>query len=604
MNISSLNLSKLKTWALATAASSALMLSATALADQKMVGYQASWGSIEQVDYDNLSHIIYSFALPRTSGTVIALSAESDTKLRTLVERAHAKDVKVLLAIGGWNNGDDSAFEAFSQTAAGVNNFVADTSYLVDTYNLDGIDLDWEYPDAKWKWNNLVNAMAPAMHNKGKLLTAAVAAYGAGADTVGNIDSLDFVNVMMYECHCGEEEAPFWQMEESLAYWKNRGLEAERLMLGIPFYGGGGQDVSIHKRKAQASLEHAGGIMIWEISQDTSGMIAEIASVLRSGNTGASNPIGGQCSDWAQGTNYSAGDQVAFEGSYYTASNPNPGYIPNVSTWFWDKTPDACQPVTPPDSQCSDWAQGTNYNTGDSVNYQGQSYTATNPNPGYIPTTSTWFWDATPEACSNGGSGGGTLEPTCDDWVSGQNYSTGDMVEFEGQRYISTNDNPGYIPNISTWFWSPTTESCTNNGDNGGTPPVTGSCDGPWYSAHLTNYESYPDPGSDECILYNGCTWAGQFAGLSGVQPESWVAANNIIAVHSKDWAWLNGKTLNLRQGGNAIQAVVYDMCADSDCNNCCTNNLGGDGFLIDVEKYTMQRFGTGSGIVEWQVCE
>ena len=31
---------------------------------------------------------------------------------------------------------------------------------------------------------------------------------------------------------------------------------------------------------------------------------------------------------------------------------------------------------------------------------------------------------------------------------------------------------------------------------------------GPWYSAHLTNYESYPDPGSDECILYNGCTWA------------------------------------------------------------------------------------------------
>jgi hypothetical protein len=121
-----------------------------------------------------------------------------------------------------------------------------------------------------------------------------------------------------------------------------------------------------------------------------------------------------------------------------------------------------------------------------------------------------------------------------------------------------------------------------------------------WRQANLTNFESYPDPGSDECVEYNGCTWAGQFAALTGKQPESWVQANNIVAVHSKDFATYELKTLRLRQGTKQIDVKVYDMCADSDCSGCCTANSRETGFLIDVEKYTMQRFGTGSGVVDW----
>lgn len=128
-------------------------------------------------------------------------------------------------------------------------------------------------------------------------------------------------------------------------------------------------------------------------------------------------------------------------------------------------------------------------------------------------------------------------------------------------------------------------------------------CGSAWYRANLTNYESYPAPGSDECVIYNGCLWSGYFYGISGKQPESWVMANNIAAVHLKDWSWLGLKTINLRQGTKRITAKVYDACADSDCNGCCTANLAGDGYLIDLEKYTMQRFGSGSGIVEFQVC-
>lgn len=127
-----------------------------------------------------------------------------------------------------------------------------------------------------------------------------------------------------------------------------------------------------------------------------------------------------------------------------------------------------------------------------------------------------------------------------------------------------------------------------------------------WRKANLTNYESYPLPGSPECVEFNGCTWAGMFAFLNDKQTLSWVKANNIISIHSKDAGKYKLKTFRIRQGSKQIDAKVYDNCADSDCNGCCTINANenGIGFLIDLEKYTVQRFGSGSGIVEWRCLD
>jgi hypothetical protein len=129
------------------------------------------------------------------------------------------------------------------------------------------------------------------------------------------------------------------------------------------------------------------------------------------------------------------------------------------------------------------------------------------------------------------------------------------------------------------------------------------SCETVWHKAALTSYTSYPAPGSTECLDYNGCHWAGQFYGMEGKQSEDWVARHNIAAVHAKDWDWLGMKVLNLRQGGRQIEVQVIDICADADCDGCCTENLGGDNFLIDLESATMARFGAGGGVVEFQVC-
>lgn len=129
-------------------------------------------------------------------------------------------------------------------------------------------------------------------------------------------------------------------------------------------------------------------------------------------------------------------------------------------------------------------------------------------------------------------------------------------------------------------------------------------CSPDWLSANLTNYASYPEPNGEECIDYNGCAWVGQFYGLPDIYDEEWVARHNIIAVHLKDWGLLGMKILHLRQGEKEIYAQAVDACADEDCNGCCTANLGGDGYLIDIEKYTMARFGAGEGLIEFQICE
>ena len=129
-------------------------------------------------------------------------------------------------------------------------------------------------------------------------------------------------------------------------------------------------------------------------------------------------------------------------------------------------------------------------------------------------------------------------------------------------------------------------------------------CAGDWRVARLTSYTSYPEPGSEECIDYSGCEWAGQFYGLPEKQSAEWVAAHDIAAVHQKDWARLGMKVLELRQGARSIRVQVLDLCADADCDGCCTKNLGGDGYLVDLESATAARFGSGDGVVEFRVCE
>ena len=54
-------------------------------------------------------------------------------------------ELKVMIAVGGWNNGG-GPFSQMASSAATRKTFIDSALELIDKYNFDGLDLDWEYP--------------------------------------------------------------------------------------------------------------------------------------------------------------------------------------------------------------------------------------------------------------------------------------------------------------------------------------------------------------------------------------------------------------------------------------------------------------------------
>jgi len=304
----------------------------------RSVGYLPSWsGSVNAVQYGKLTHINYAFALPNSNGTLQAIPDPG--KLSSLVSQGHANGVKVLLAIGGWNDGNDSAFEALAASSGGRTTFVNSVVSVVNQYGLDGVDIDWEYPDPGASGNNftaLMSQLSSAMHSRGKLLTAAVVSGGGTAEGVqpAVFGYVDFLNIMAYDG--GSPHANYDWSIASANYWKSRGLPASKTVLGVPFYSrpnyytyaqlvsmdpananrdcvsvSGAQQcyngIPTIKRKTQWALANAGGIMNWELSQDTSGATSLVSAIYDAATGGGQPPgdsgpitgIGGKCVDVA-----------------------------------------------------------------------------------------------------------------------------------------------------------------------------------------------------------------------------------------------------------------------------------------------------------------
>ena len=64
----------------------------------------------EEIDYKNLTHVIFSFAHPDSDGTLLMNGDHAVKNLRAIVANAQKHDTKVMLAIGGWYhiNGGES----------------------------------------------------------------------------------------------------------------------------------------------------------------------------------------------------------------------------------------------------------------------------------------------------------------------------------------------------------------------------------------------------------------------------------------------------------------------------------------------------------------
>ena len=256
------------------------------------------------IPYEKLTHINYSFLTPKADGTFNPIN--NSWKLAQIVRDGHAHDVRVSISVGGWNW--DGQFEEMAANPESRSAFVQNLKAFVDEHGLDGADIDWEYPDQGSSSQNflaLIQELRLAMPDK--LLTTAVVSYG---DDNGlgvpneSFELFDFVNIMTYD---GPEHGTLEQFERGLAYWSERGLPKEKIVMGAPFYGDPDmpyfkivQDdptaaqtdsfdfygTTFHyngiptiQAKTRIAMEKAAGIMFWALDHDAQGELSLVNAI-------------------------------------------------------------------------------------------------------------------------------------------------------------------------------------------------------------------------------------------------------------------------------------------------------------------------------------
>ena len=127
------------------------------------------------IPYHQLTHINYSFLTPKADGTFNPIN--NSWKLKQIVATAHQHNVRVSISVGGW--GWDQQFEELAANPESRTAFVQNLTAFINEYQLDGADIDWEYPDAGQSSQNflaLIRELRAAMPDK--LLTTAVVSHG------------------------------------------------------------------------------------------------------------------------------------------------------------------------------------------------------------------------------------------------------------------------------------------------------------------------------------------------------------------------------------------------------------------------------------------
>ena len=275
----------------------------------RVVGYFPDY-RISETDNsvaENLTDIIYFSIEPEPDGSLDLSRLNSDVYFKLNALKKMNPDLRVYIAVGGWGRSEHFGEMATNSTARA--DFIANLSELCRTAGFSGADYDWEFP-------------ANAVENEayGVLLTETRAEFNkhnlqlsVALNVNQNLTSkaysaLHCINIMSYD-HSGRHST----YEQSVSDVNNfiaRGISADKLCLGIPFYGreitnfsnawsykniidtyapGPGEDVvdgiffngitTVRKKTEFALMQKLQGVMIWEIGQDAMGEYALLNAI-------------------------------------------------------------------------------------------------------------------------------------------------------------------------------------------------------------------------------------------------------------------------------------------------------------------------------------
>ncbi|OLN96114.1 Chitinase A1 [Colletotrichum chlorophyti] len=272
------SISKVALAALLASGASALTLarpvsnSTGLVASTYFAGYHAHRGApVDSIPWDKYTDAKYAFAETAEDGSLNLTKAAPD-QLPVFVKAAHANNVKALVSIGGWTG--SRFFSSSIGSPANRTAFVKTVLDLVATYDLDGVDFDWEYPNRQGLGCNTINTADTAnflsflqelrqKQPKPLYLTAAGSLFpwynAAGVSAVngtlgGFSDVLDYVMIMGYDIYgawaaTGGPNAPLaftcdprnnqGGIKEGVDKWINSGIPADKLVLAVGAYGHG-----------------------------------------------------------------------------------------------------------------------------------------------------------------------------------------------------------------------------------------------------------------------------------------------------------------------------------------------------------------------------
>lgn len=150
----------------------------------------------------------------------IYLPANVQAALSQVTElRRRNKQLKVLLWIGGADDASDG-FSEMVTVHANRKLFIQSMKSTLETYHIDGIDLDWEFPSTRLPrerqhFTQLLHEIRREYQRERRtyLLSVAVAALAGMAEFSYDVRELneyaDYVNVMTYDFHAYAKETPF-----------------------------------------------------------------------------------------------------------------------------------------------------------------------------------------------------------------------------------------------------------------------------------------------------------------------------------------------------------------------------------------------------------
>ncbi len=258
----------------------------------RMVGYFPGWAvyardfHVPEIPADRLTHINYAFANISAAGECELGDAYADTERlypgdtwdeplrgsfgQLLELKAAHPQLRTLISVGGWTWSE--RFSALARTAEGRERFARSCADFMERYGFDGIDVDWEYPvsgglyqgaaEDRHNYTLLLQAMRRELEARGAddgrhyLLTIAAP---AGPAIIANLEvpaiaaPLDWINVMTYDfmgawsdrtgfnapmrTTAGSGEPAGFAVTDAVDAYLEAGVPADKLVLGVPFYG-------------------------------------------------------------------------------------------------------------------------------------------------------------------------------------------------------------------------------------------------------------------------------------------------------------------------------------------------------------------------------